>query len=1013
MRRQLVGASILAALGWTSPAFGLGMGDIDSGSALNERFSARIPLRSAEGTDPRNINVSLASQEAFERAGIQRSAYLARLDFEVRKADNGDLYVEITSEEAIQEPFLNFLLRLRWPEGQLMREYTVLLDPPTYTDEPERQVAGEPSDGEQAADTTRGTSRADDGGGASRSASRGDSARSGGETGASPGSYGPVAANETLYGIANDVRPEGVTANQAMIAMLRANPQAFIDGNINRLREGAELEVPERGAMTEVSARQATQRVKEQIAAWREQRGDQVASASDTQDGGSAAAGEADADTSDAESSTGSGEGDVAQGQLDVQGVEEGADTDAQTSLLDQSLAANQQNVQRLQERVREVETDNESLQSQNEDLKQTVEQLKEELARAEAQNTGSGSAVQLETESPTGTGQSESESPGSSNGEANDSSPASSSAEEGAAGPAQQDAGASADGSQEETDQGGSATESTATAEPTDETQQTAAADEGSVTFKGDDSAGGESGDDSAEQESAPQDNAQTQAASQGDGGDASPDQQSQSQPDEGGGIMAWLMGNLMALAAMGGGVLVLLLAGILWLRRRGEATAEDEELAAPTRVPSLDEAPAAEGGAGDMATAGAQGSEMLDDAASGSAAGGSSDMLAQADAYIQAGDLGEAQDVLDAALGADPEDKELRYRLLDVLAKRGDRGGFEAEAQVLHTQLDSESDPLWQSTVALGREIAPEHPLFAGGEDSASESVTDQPAASGGGEAVPGGEPDSDTDFDLSFDLDEPAGASEETEQSGPATTAADSSSGDGDFDLDFDLDDEGSEPAAPDQGTPAEPAGAETDDLAFDLDTSDLGGGDAGTSEPDGEASAGGEKPVSEPDSGGLDFDLEFGDGSKETETSSASSGTAAENSDDTSLDFDLPDDLDLSFGDDDASEAGADSSASGSDQPDLGGEALSLGDVSDEADSDAPTATPDGGTGQDGGSEVGGDDFDSMDEVATKLDLAQAYLDMGDPEGAKGLLSEVVNEGDASQKQQAEELLEKAG
>jgi len=131
MRKTLLALPLAAMLGVTTPVYGLGLGNIDANSSLNERLSARIGLLSAGNTNVDNIDVSLASDAAFEQAGIQRPFYLSKLEFDVRRA-NGETFVEVTSREAMKEPFLDFLIEVSWPQGRLRREYTVLLDPPTY-----------------------------------------------------------------------------------------------------------------------------------------------------------------------------------------------------------------------------------------------------------------------------------------------------------------------------------------------------------------------------------------------------------------------------------------------------------------------------------------------------------------------------------------------------------------------------------------------------------------------------------------------------------------------------------------------------------------------------------------------------------------------------------------------------------------------------------------------------------------------------------------------------------------
>ncbi len=124
---------VLLALVAPTGVNALGLGKLELLSALNQPFKARVELLSATADELDSLKVSLADQEAFERAGIQRTFLLTSLRFRVEETESGSDYIRIHSSESIREPFLNFLLEINWSKGRLFREYTVLLDPPTYT----------------------------------------------------------------------------------------------------------------------------------------------------------------------------------------------------------------------------------------------------------------------------------------------------------------------------------------------------------------------------------------------------------------------------------------------------------------------------------------------------------------------------------------------------------------------------------------------------------------------------------------------------------------------------------------------------------------------------------------------------------------------------------------------------------------------------------------------------------------------------------------------------------------
>ncbi|MEW8397276.1 MAG: hypothetical protein AB2707_14085, partial [Candidatus Thiodiazotropha sp.] len=108
----------------------LGLGEIHSQSALNQAFKADIDLLSVSQEELQDVRVSLASREAFEKAGMERPYLLTGLKFTPMLTPAGKPVISISSKDAIREPFLNFLIEVNWPKGRLVREYTVLLDPP-------------------------------------------------------------------------------------------------------------------------------------------------------------------------------------------------------------------------------------------------------------------------------------------------------------------------------------------------------------------------------------------------------------------------------------------------------------------------------------------------------------------------------------------------------------------------------------------------------------------------------------------------------------------------------------------------------------------------------------------------------------------------------------------------------------------------------------------------------------------------------------------------------------------
>lgn len=269
MLRRLLLLSALAAFG-SEAAFALGLGEIELESALNQEFEAEIVLTNVRGLEPQEILPGLASQEDFERVGIERTYELTDLRFSVVTNDDGDLAVRITSTRPVVEPFLNFLVEVLWPSGRILREYTVLLDPPVFgeqgveriaapvqrqtTPRPAAQRRPEPEPEPEPEVATR-ERRLDQG------------SRSGEE-------YGMTGPGDTLWAIAMDVRPnDNVSVQQMMLALKRANPDAFINNNINLLKAGYVLRIPDEREIREESFQSAVAKVQAENDAFASYRG--------------------------------------------------------------------------------------------------------------------------------------------------------------------------------------------------------------------------------------------------------------------------------------------------------------------------------------------------------------------------------------------------------------------------------------------------------------------------------------------------------------------------------------------------------------------------------------------------------------------------------------------------------------------------------------------------------------------------------------------------------------------
>ena len=242
MLRKLPLATAVALALMPFQSHALGLGSISTNSVLNEEFDAEIQLLSVPAGELDTVKASLASPETFERLGIERPYILSRLRFEPERKQNGQAVIKVSSRELIQEPFLNFLVEINWPKGRMVREFTVLLDPPLTTRKKASPVSAPRS---AAASRTSTTS-------ASQVTARPSTTPALGS-----GEYGPVKRNETLWTIAERYSGGDISVHQMMHALLQANPQAFSDNNINTLKAGSILRVPTREEAMSLSRAEA------------------------------------------------------------------------------------------------------------------------------------------------------------------------------------------------------------------------------------------------------------------------------------------------------------------------------------------------------------------------------------------------------------------------------------------------------------------------------------------------------------------------------------------------------------------------------------------------------------------------------------------------------------------------------------------------------------------------------------------------------------------------------------
>ncbi len=885
MVRKLIKPLLSIVLMAPAAALALGLGEVKLHSALNQNLNADIELLSVEPGDMEELEISMASAETFAKLGLNRPAVLMFVKFEVKQGTNGKYYVNATSKDAIREPFLDFLVEAKWPAGRVLREYTLLLDPPTRHSEMAAPVNSTTTGGQKMASPTPQPTQMNRPQAATSAPMQQQEAVTyyPSQPAAQPGgvSYGPVQAGDTLWQIALKLRPNrNISAPQMMMALLKANPHAFVDNNINRLKKGFVLRVDDPALYSAMSKAEAARAVSQQTREWQDYREAVAAKAGERQNVN------ADAGTS---RSTASGKSEpklklvAPNGKQKSAGAGAGsdaADADAQEQLMLalESSAAQRKENEELQGRV-------DDLEAQLTDMQRLLALKDSDMATLQKQLREQGNAVSLPSEQAP-----KPETPVT---------------------PRPEETAQATDAEQAKADKGKPAEIAEAA-----ETAKSAAAK--------------------------PEPKPKTKPK---------PRVMPQPQPEPS--FIDMLLEDELMMMAGGGVIVLLLLLGLVISRRRNKGGFQESILS---------------GGTSSMLSAGdddnrGETSFLSDLAISGMGGGsisadeGEVDPITEADVFMAYGRYQQAEEVLKKALEAHPNRPDVTAKLFEVYFNTREKDKFDGLVDSSASSVQ-ENDEAWASVVAMGKEISPENPLFATAEASAPTAPAPRP------------EPISDDVLDIGLDLDELSAEMEGEADSGDSL----------DLGLDIgDLDDSSTAEA-----TPAESGVA--DDLDFDLDFGD-------------ESADASPAPAAEElsESNDLDFDLgeigadDLDDAGTDLEVDSDSTLAATDESEGLG-DLDLGD---LDFGDL--------SDSSGDESQDIASLDLSDLDAGDDdfndlaTDSDTQAATTDDS------------DVFSGDEISTKLDLAQAYIEMGDGEGARSMLDEVVVQGNAQQKQQAESLL----
>ena len=245
-------------------------------SNLGQPLRAEIPVRGATPAELQNLTAKLASGDEYERAGITGGRIKVPLNFSVVAGRGGQHFIRITSATPVDDPYLDLLLDVNTAAGKSVHEFAILLDPPGT---PEPAIATGSARTRSPASTGATPRTASPASTAAKQSASAKGAPAAGLAGAVAankpagavikGMYGPVERGQTLSGIAQQTMPPGVDINQMLLAIKRANPDAFYRDNINTLKAGAVLRLPSVADAQTMAAAAAIAEVRRQNSDWR------------------------------------------------------------------------------------------------------------------------------------------------------------------------------------------------------------------------------------------------------------------------------------------------------------------------------------------------------------------------------------------------------------------------------------------------------------------------------------------------------------------------------------------------------------------------------------------------------------------------------------------------------------------------------------------------------------------------------------------------------------------------
>ena len=261
MRTFTFGKALAVALLLLAPLFAhaAGLGRLNVQSSLGQPLSAEIDLVAVRGDEASTLVARLASPDAYQQANLQYNAGLTGLKISIEKRSNGQSYIKIAGSRPVNEPFIDLLIELTTGSGgKLVREYTALLDPPGYGQQAAQAAPAAPAPAPESRPIV-----------VAPAAPAPKAARAPVVATASAQEYGPIAKGETLGRIAASLKPQGVSLEQMLVGLYRSNPDAFVRKNMNLVKSGKILRIPDAQELAAITQGEAVQEYRAQVADWR------------------------------------------------------------------------------------------------------------------------------------------------------------------------------------------------------------------------------------------------------------------------------------------------------------------------------------------------------------------------------------------------------------------------------------------------------------------------------------------------------------------------------------------------------------------------------------------------------------------------------------------------------------------------------------------------------------------------------------------------------------------------